>query len=204
MATTLEQSRDVDPRVRRTRKLLLQAFTDLQKEKSISSISVQDIAERATVNRATFYAHFEDKYALMYAWIREEFRQVLAGKLSAPTALTAGSLHVVVRAVFDFLGGFYSSCKRSDRQLEPMFETAMQQELRLLLLAWLKGAAHSSHPRSGASLETTAEVLSWAIFGPAVHWSRGDRSRSAEEMSHEVLAVVVSGLAGVVGPVPES
>ncbi len=53
-----------DPRVKRTRQLLLQAFMALLEEKQhIYSISVQDIAERATVNRATFYAHFEDKYS---------------------------------------------------------------------------------------------------------------------------------------------
>lgn len=55
-----------DPRVKRTRQLLMQAFMELLKEKKdISSISVQDIAERATLNRATFYAHFEDKYAFL-------------------------------------------------------------------------------------------------------------------------------------------
>ena len=58
--TTTER---VDPRVKRTRKLLQQAFLELFQEKGFASISIQDITERATVNRATFYAHFPDKYA---------------------------------------------------------------------------------------------------------------------------------------------
>ncbi|MBI4304912.1 MAG: TetR family transcriptional regulator, partial [Chloroflexi bacterium] len=45
-----------DPRVKRTRKLLHDAFDSLLSEKSFEAITVQDIAERATVNRATFYA----------------------------------------------------------------------------------------------------------------------------------------------------
>ena len=50
-----------DPRVQRTRQLLLEAFMALVQEKrNIHSISIQVIARRATVNRATFYAHFED------------------------------------------------------------------------------------------------------------------------------------------------
>jgi AcrR family transcriptional regulator len=54
-----------DPRVKRTRQLLLQAFISLLEERhTIHSIRVADITERATINRATFYAHFEDKYAL--------------------------------------------------------------------------------------------------------------------------------------------
>lgn len=63
MATAINLS---DPRVKRTRQALLQAFVALLEEKqNFHSISVQDIAERATVNRATFYDHFEDKYALL-------------------------------------------------------------------------------------------------------------------------------------------
>jgi AcrR family transcriptional regulator len=195
------QINEADPRVRRTRALLLQAFTALQKEKSLSSISVQDIAERATVNRATFYAHFEDKYALMDCWIREEFQQVLASRLPAPSGLTVSNLRTLVQTVFDFLAGFYGSCKRSDTQFEPMFETAMQQELRDVLLSWLRQIP-SSRWQQAETLETTAQVISWAIFGPAVQWSRGSRARDAEAMAHDVMLVASDALSGAVGPVP--
>jgi len=199
-ATQAAQQNDTDPRVKRTRQLLLHAFTELQKEKSLYSISVQDIAERATVNRATFYAHFEDKYALMDGWIREEFRQVVAHNLPTGAGLTVSNLNALIRMVFDFLAGFYGSCKRTDVQFEPMFETAMQQELGEVLLVWLN-ERQSSGAQGEGSLETTAQVLSWAIFGPAVQWSRGSRTRSAEEMSAEVLRVVLAALAGTVGAV---
>lgn len=42
----------------RTRQLLHRAFTELLTEKSFEEITVHDIAERSTVNRATFYDHF--------------------------------------------------------------------------------------------------------------------------------------------------
>lgn len=61
MVTAVE---GVDPRVKRTRKLLQQAFLELFQEKGFAAISIQDITERATANRATFYAHFQDNYAL--------------------------------------------------------------------------------------------------------------------------------------------
>ena len=50
----------LDPRVKRTRTLLEQAFMDLIQEEGFQGVTVQDIAERAGVNRATFYAHFAD------------------------------------------------------------------------------------------------------------------------------------------------
>src|SRR5687767_6417262 len=126
MATTATQLNANDPRVKRTRQLLLRAFTELAQEKSIASIAVQDIAEKATVNRATFHAHFDDKYALMDSWIREEFQKVLAREISPANSLSVSNLRALILSVFDFRARFYSSCKRSDTQVEPMFETAMQ------------------------------------------------------------------------------
>ncbi|WP_447407747.1 TetR/AcrR family transcriptional regulator, partial [Staphylococcus aureus] len=55
----------VDPRVTRTKKLLMDAFREIAKEKKLQTITIKDITERATVNRATFYAHFYDKYDIM-------------------------------------------------------------------------------------------------------------------------------------------
>src|SRR5215216_7166576 len=78
----------IDPRVTRTRKLLLDAFLSLMAEKSFDDITVQDIAARATVNRATFYAHFVDKYALVDEMIREGFMQILQQRMATPALST--------------------------------------------------------------------------------------------------------------------
>lgn len=54
-----------DLRVRRTKKLLSDALLEIMSEKPFEKISVMDICDRAMVHRATFYAHFEDKYDLL-------------------------------------------------------------------------------------------------------------------------------------------
>lgn len=54
-----------DLRIRRTNKLLSDALLELMSEKPFEKISVMDICEKAMVHRATFYAHFEDKYDLL-------------------------------------------------------------------------------------------------------------------------------------------
>jgi hypothetical protein len=53
-----------DPRIRRTRQLLHRALRTLLQSRSFDELSVQDIADEATVNRATFYDHYTDKSAL--------------------------------------------------------------------------------------------------------------------------------------------
>lgn len=50
----------VDPRVIRTRQLIKDALIDLLQEMEINKITVNKIAERATINRVTFYLHYRD------------------------------------------------------------------------------------------------------------------------------------------------
>jgi AcrR family transcriptional regulator len=53
MSVPNQEKKREDPRVRRTRKLLNQAFFELMNEKGFQSLTVQDIADRAEVNRAS-------------------------------------------------------------------------------------------------------------------------------------------------------
>ena len=187
-----------DPRVKRTRELLVQAFIALIEERhNLHSISVQEIAERATINRATFYAHFEDKYALLQYWMREKFHRALVSQLPASSTLQVNTLRLLILAVFDFLAVFRSYLKLADQQYEPLFEIVLQQELYELLLRWLK-MIPSEVSLQEETVETTVLVISWAIFGPAAQWSRGDQTTSAEEMADRVLGVVIAGLSPIV------
>lgn len=55
----------IDPRITRTKQLLVDAFQKVSKEKKLSQLTVKNITDEATVNRATFYAHFTDKYDIL-------------------------------------------------------------------------------------------------------------------------------------------
>ena len=85
-----KEEKKLDPRIKRTRQLLQQALMDLMREKSFQSITVQDIAERATVNRVTFYAHFEDKSALLEYTIREMIKKQLYSQVPEDAPLQPG------------------------------------------------------------------------------------------------------------------
>ncbi|MGE7132280.1 TetR/AcrR family transcriptional regulator [Lysinibacillus xylanilyticus] len=61
----------MDPRVMRTRQLLRDALVELIEERGYEKITVQDITERATLNRATFYLHYSDKLDLLYQSTKE-------------------------------------------------------------------------------------------------------------------------------------
>lgn len=55
----------VDLRVRRTNKMIRAALIALMQEKRFDDITVKDIADRAFVNRNTFYLHYRDKNDLL-------------------------------------------------------------------------------------------------------------------------------------------
>jgi AcrR family transcriptional regulator len=68
------QTETVDPRVRRTRKMLHDALGKLMQEKDFDKISVQDIADAADLHRATFYDHYPDKFALLECTVGAHFQ----------------------------------------------------------------------------------------------------------------------------------
>lgn len=76
-----------DLRIVRTRKLLSNTLLDMMEEESIEKISVIDLCNRAMVNRATFYAHFEDKYHLL-TFALEELKDELYAKFTKEAKLT--------------------------------------------------------------------------------------------------------------------
>lgn len=68
---------NTDLRIVKTKQNIRQAFLSLMKEKSYESITVKEIADRACVNRKTFYFHYETKNAL-YNEIAKEITAVIS------------------------------------------------------------------------------------------------------------------------------
>ena len=69
--------KSMDRRQRKTKKAIYSAFIELLGSKDFSSISVQEIIDKADVGRATFYAHFETKDYLLKEICEELFGHIL-------------------------------------------------------------------------------------------------------------------------------
>jgi AcrR family transcriptional regulator len=191
------RERKLDPRVKRTRELLVRAFNELVEEKGHSGLTVQEIAERATINRATFYAHFKDQYELFDYVISEAFQGELQRRLPASPELSEETLKVLFLAVCDYLARLNTACSWSDRQFRPLIEARVQSELYELLLGWVEALPPKTAGRP-APPEVVASVVSWAIFGAGLQWSRNGTSHPAEEIAGQVLSVIAEGLDGSV------
>src|SRR4051794_38176514 len=55
----------VDRRIAKSQEAIKKAVIELMSEKSFDDITIQEIADRANLNRATIYLHYMDKYDLL-------------------------------------------------------------------------------------------------------------------------------------------
>ena len=184
----------MDPRTKRTRELLLQAFMQLLMTKSFDSITIQEIAEQATVNRATFYAHFEDKYALLDYVFAESFKKALYSKLPPDSRLTPMNLQLLIQMVCGYLDELHTHCTSSmGTQFDSLVEQQAKLQLYQYLVGWLKQDALALSTGLN-NVELRATVTSWAIYGTAVQWSHSEKKESVEEFSRQALPLILGGL----------
>jgi len=91
-----------DPRILRSRRMLMDSLVRLLKMKEFEDISVQEIADEATLNRATFYLHYPDKNALLQAMTAARFRDLIARRGLSFTNCD-GALRAIALGVCDYL-----------------------------------------------------------------------------------------------------
>lgn len=184
----------VDRRVERTRQLLQQAFKEVVLEKGFSATSVQDITERANVNRGTFYLHFADKYMLLDAFVREDLRQLLADKLPREAYWERKTLYLLIQTLLRHFESKYQHQRYIPQGVAPFIERAIHEELTELLLTWLKRGKDDGM-RWQVPEATIARVAGWAIFGSVLEWSQEETETSLEQMASDILLIVVDGVA---------
>jgi AcrR family transcriptional regulator len=178
--------KSTDPRIVRTRKLLQQALVNLMKEKEFDSISVQDIAEAATINRATFYDHYPDKFALLECTVGTRFNELVAERGINFSSTCSSALKAMVLGVCDFIAGSQQLCSEKGGQMEPHMESAIIAVLRRMLLEGLENHP-STQPISPQMIATTA---SWAIYGAAKEWAQTPNRPPSHAVADTIVTLV--------------
>ena len=179
-----------DPRITRTRQLIVKAFQELLGEKDFESLTIQEIADRATINRVTFYAHFEDKYDLLEFAFNQSFASELYATVPPTAEFSRENLQLLIEAVCAFLEHAYAHCARPDRaHVEAGLGRQLQRQLFKFLLTWLEQAVSDQH-----TAELQATIASWAIYGVAKRWSEGKRKESARNFARQALPMIAASL----------
>ena len=183
-----------DPRVVRTRKLIQDAFTELLTSKDFEAITVQDISGKATVNRATFYAHYEDKYDLAENLVRERFKARLTAEVPVSSAVSEATLQTLIKTVLDYVAEAYGHC-RLERQFGALLESALHDTLQDFIVDWLQRSA-SPALSSRPAMDTAALVVSAALIRAGIRWCRAGQKERSSELARQVVAVLGPGVIG--------
>ena len=169
----------LDPRIRRTRHLLQDALRRLLEEKEFDKVTIQDITEAATLNRATFYAHYPDKFALLGELIRVNFLELFAQRNVRFDGSCSSAFQAIILAVCDYLAEVQKSHSSNQHQFEPFVEATVIDQIRLILLEGFR-----THPAERPiSPEIIAATASWAIYGAVKQWLNTPDRVSAEQFA---------------------
>jgi len=171
-----------DPRILRSRRMLMDSLVRLLTKKEFEDISVQEIADEATLNRATFYLHYPDKAALLQAMTDVRFRELLSRRNISP-ADCDGALRAIALGVCDYLVES-TSCPGQlakislEGSIIPVVEGMFKEGL----------VRHGTAPGVDAAL--LAATAAWAVFGAARRWFQTPGRIPAEEMAAKIEALV--------------
>jgi AcrR family transcriptional regulator len=184
----------VDRRTRKTRQALLQAFREVVREKGFAATSVQEVTERANINRGTFYLHFTDKYMLVDVFLREHFQDLLANTLPSTAGWNRKSLRLLIETLLQYFESKYHHEPHLPQAVAPLVEQAIHDELSSYLLTWLKQRPCNA-TQWQVSMDIVARIVSWAIFGTVLQWSQEESTASIEQMTNNILSVILEGVA---------
>ncbi|MFS0655285.1 TetR/AcrR family transcriptional regulator [Bacillus sp. 179-C3.3 HS] len=184
-----------DPRILRTRQLIVDAFISLASEKDFNYITVRDIAEKATINRATFYAHFEDKFELLHSTITNTFLDKLKKRINHHDGFNEEVIANIFLAMCDHHKELSDLCHKGYHSLGTIIESKIKEELQKLIADLvLKGTKNTNFIGDKQVVTTLSTVLSWSIYGVTYTWNNNGRPISAEELVTKTLPIFTDGM----------
>ncbi len=171
-----------DPRILRSRQMLMEALLNLLTRKEFNDISIQEIADEATLNRATFYLHYPDKNALLQAMTDARFRDLIARRGLSFTDCD-GALRAIALGVCDYL----AETTGCPSQLTRM---PLEGSIIEVVEGMFQEGAENHAVAPGADPKLLATTAAWAIFGAARRWYQTPDRIPAEEMAAKIEAMV--------------
>jgi len=183
MAATLQSDPETtDPRILRSRRMLMESLAKLLTKKEFEDISVQEIADEATLNRATFYLHYPDKSALLQAMTEARFRDLIERRSISFTDCD-GALRAIALGVCDYLTETTNCPAQLARiplegSIIPVVEGMFKEGL----------AHHEIAP--GVDPALLATTAAWAVFGAARRWFETAKRIPADEMAAKIETMV--------------
>lgn len=185
-----------DRRIRRTKKILTDAFIELLIEKKLNEISIKELCEKADVNRGTFYLHYQDIYDFKHQLEQELYEELkkLIHPFTSMTGIDPYSLF------FDLYTYIQKNAKLFIALLGPNGDISFLTTLKTLfkdyyLLSTLLQNQPITHTMN---LEYAYEFVSSGFIGLVTNWLQSEHPYTIEEMATLTSRVVFDGLPALI------
>lgn len=169
-----------DPRIIRTRNLIIDSFLALIREKDFYAISVKDITERATVNRATFYRHFPDKYVLLDTILIEMMRNKGFEEVKDQAELNEGTFRMLIHSFCNLV----EELKQTFGRNYPTVIILMESGIKNNLIDMMNPFFESEETEQKTIIST---MLVTSIYSAACSWISGNKKMSREAFFNTIL-----------------
>jgi AcrR family transcriptional regulator len=176
----------MDRRVVKTRKAITEAFIGLLEERDFEQITINDIADRADVNRGTVYLHYTDKFDLLDQSIETYLQQLVEScMVEGPT--TPMTIKDALLRTFRYL-----------EQHAPVYSTlltrkgipAFRNRLMTLLIQGVEEQVDACGIHKGLNREITIQFLASAAAGLLEWWIMNSMPYPAEEIAEELISML--------------
>ncbi|NOU93491.1 TetR family transcriptional regulator [Paenibacillus sp. LMG 31456] len=182
-----------DPRVLRTRQLIREAFNELLRSKGFDAIAIKDIAQKATINRATFYAHYEDKYALLDETIEQAFLGMIPEEVMHAREFTGEICGQLILLTHRYIVDFYRICRMDSKSIAKIVDEKIKKMLEQTIESiFLKEVNHQMAVQHHTRI--LSAMTGSAIYGAAYSWFRDGENDRIELLVDIVRPYVMNGL----------
>jgi AcrR family transcriptional regulator len=177
-----------DPRVLRTRRLIMDSFIELSAKKEFKDITIKDITTEAMINRATFYYHFEDIYDLLEKALSEVLLVNLNSDGYKTDKLDEEAFIRIFTAITNFQKSLSSRCHRG---YEDTIARIIREQLEIIFYKMLEKQTTTEDKEAQ---KINAVILSWGIYGASVEWKRMGMKQPPEEFIKPCIPYLLSGI----------
>ncbi|MNH94231.1 HTH-type transcriptional repressor Bm3R1 [compost metagenome] len=178
----------VDRRILKSQESMKKAVIELMTEKSFDDITIQDIADRANVNRGTIYLHYQDKFDLLDKLIEAHINEL--GEMDK-WACELDWLSALVP--------YFEYFEKNFLFFSTMLASKGASSFRTRLLAhFMKGFKNEIDKESGRNAELSEDVMlqyaGTAYVGVIEWWIRNGMPHPPQVMAKQVGALLERSL----------
>jgi len=189
-------NKKTDLRILRTKQSIRKAFYELIQEKGYEAITIQDIADRAMINRNTFYLHYVNKPDLLNTCMDELLGEVKEVVVLCPinmSPFSISTLETVMQAILEQISSnisfYYAMLIGENRiyQFREKMENIIKDKLNE---GW--NSAQGNSPLT-ISKELLLEYLVSSFMGIVIWWIKNDLPLPAGEVASQFSRIVSYG-----------